>query len=215
VIDSTIEPGRRLTKARRQAGTDRRPEVAPKQDRSRANREALLDALMDLLYERPYADIGVADIARRAGMTTGAVYGRFGDKRGVAIALHERFAVRASQTMEDWGARPQWATATPREIINNWTRGAINFGRMYRPLLSLRMNDPLVGEQYSELITRPPRILARLLRVAMPDRAGEGFDRDVEWAARAALAVLERFDLDDDELYGRIEIMLCRLIGVN
>ncbi len=215
MIDSTIEPGRRLTKIRRQAGTARRPEVAPKQDRSRANREALLDALMDLLYERPYADIGVADIARRAGMTTGAVYGRFGDKRGVAIALHERFAARASQTMEDWGARPQWATASPSEIISSWTRGAINFGRMYRPLLTLMSNDPVVREHHSDLMARPPRILARLLNAAMPDAAGDGFDRDVEWAARAALAVLEQFDLDDDELYERIDIMLRRLIGVN
>jgi AcrR family transcriptional regulator len=215
VIESTIEPGRRLTKAHRQAVTDRRPEVAPKQDRSRANREALLDALMDLLYERPFADIGVADIARRAGMTTGAVYGRFGDKSGVAIALHERFAERASQTMEDWGARPQWATASPSEIISSWTRGAINFGRMYRPLLTLMSNDPVVREQHSDLMSRPPRILARLLNAAMPHDAGEGFDRDVEWAARAALAVLDQFDLDDDELYERIEIMLRRLIGVN
>jgi len=135
VIESRIEPSPRLTRA--QAGTDRRPEVTPKQDRSRANREALLDALMDLLYERPFADIGVADIARRAGMTTGAVYGRFGDKRGVAIALHERFAARASQTMEDWGARPQWATASQpenasariaasaRSLATNFIRGAL------------------------------------------------------------------------------------------
>jgi AcrR family transcriptional regulator len=215
VIDSNIEPGRRLTSARPQVGTDRRPEVAPKQDRSRANREALLDALMDLLYERPYADIGVADIARRAGMTTGALYGRFGDKRGVAIALHERFAARASQTMEDWGARPQWATASPPEIISSWTRGAINFGRMYRPLLTLMTNDPLVREQHSELMARPPRILARLLKAAMPEAAAEELERDVDWAARAALAVLERFDLDDDELYERLEVMLRRLIGVN
>jgi AcrR family transcriptional regulator len=212
VIDSGIEPARRLTSA--QAGTGRRPEVTPKQDRSRANREALLDALMDLLYERPYADIGVADISRRAGMTTGAVYGRFGDKRGVAIALHERFAARASQTMEDWGARPQWATASPQEIISSWTRGAINFGRMYRPLLTLMANDPMVREQHSELMARPPRILARLLEAAMPG-AANGLERDVEWAARAALAVLEQFDLDDDELYERIEIMLRRLIGVS
>jgi AcrR family transcriptional regulator len=212
VIDSTIEADRPSPAA--QAGADRRPEVTPKQDRSRANREALLDALMDLLYERPYSDIGVADISRRAGMTTGAVYGRFGDKRGVAIALHERFAARASQTMEDWGARPRWAAASPQEIISSWTRGAINFGRMYRPLLTLKANDPTVREQHSELMTRPPSILARLLKTAIPGTT-KGLEQDVEWAARAALAVLEQFDLDDDELCERIEFMLRRLIGVN
>jgi hypothetical protein len=117
--------------------------------------------------------------------------------------------------MEDWGARPQWAAASPQEIISSWTRGAINFGRMYRPLLTLMANDPLVREQHSELMARPPRILARLLKAAMPEVAAKGLERDVEWAARAALAVLEQFDLDDDELYERIEVMLRRLIGVN
>src|SRR5260370_42637396 len=42
VIDSKIEPDRRSTSA--QAGTARRQEVAPKQNRSPANRGALLDA---------------------------------------------------------------------------------------------------------------------------------------------------------------------------
>jgi AcrR family transcriptional regulator len=213
VIEGIVEPAPSTSSAPSRPGGHRRPEVTPKQDRSRANREALLDAFMELLDERPYADISIADVALRAGMTTGAVYGRFGDKRGLALALHERFAAGARQTMQNWGARPQWASATAQEIINNWTRGAINFGRMYRPLLTLMMNDPLVHEQYSELMDLPPRILARLLRAVVPDAADE-FDRDVEWAARAALVLLERFDLNDDELYERIEVMLRRLIGV-
>lgn len=190
------------------------PEIEAKQERSRANREALLDAFLEMLHERPYGEIGIADVARRAGLTTGAVYGRFGDKRGVAMAVHERFVAQSAETMDAWGARPQWATATPEEIINNWTKGAINFCRMYRPLLSLMMNDPAVREQYDELMARPPRILVRLLRAVMPGEVSEGFDGDVEWASRAALVVLERFDLDDDELYQRIDGMLRRLIGV-
>gem|GEM_PF-7030324 len=187
----------------------------PKQERSRASREALLDAFLDLLSDRTYAEIGVADIARRAGLTTGAVYGRFGDKRGAALALHERFAAQSVETMEEWGARPQWATATPEAIINNWTRGAINFCRMYRPMLSLMMNDPAVRQQYDELMAHPPRILARLLGQVVPGAAGKKFDKDVEWAARAALVVLQRFDLDDEDIYVRIEALLRRMIGVN
>lgn len=189
--------------------------IEAKQARSRANREALLDALESLLNEQPYDEIGIADIARRAGLTTGALYGRFGDKQGLALALHERFVMRSAETMEAWGARPEWATATPREIINNWTRGAINFGRMYRPLVSLMMKDPAIRDQYDELLARPSMILTRLLCSALPDTPGPGFEDDVAWAARAALVVLERFDLDDDTLYGRIETMLCRLIGVD
>ncbi|MGV0806572.1 TetR/AcrR family transcriptional regulator [Mycolicibacterium setense] len=187
---------------------------APKQLRSRESRDALLDAFIALLDERPYADIGVSDIVRRAGLTTGALYGRFGDKRGLARAAHERFVTRSAETMDQWGARPEWRSAAPREIIAGWTKGALNFCRMYRPLMSLMMNDPDVGEQYGELMAKPPRILARLLRNVVPGTPGIEFDKDVEWAARAALAVLERLDLGDDELYQRIETLLCRLIGV-
>jgi AcrR family transcriptional regulator len=187
----------------------------PKQQRSRENRDALLDAFVALLDEKPYADIGVGDIVRRAGLTTGALYGRFGDKRGLAHAAHERFVIRSAETMETWGARAAWRSATPRKIIRSWTKGAVNFCRMYRPLLSLMINDPDVGEQYDELMGKPPRILAHLLRDAVPGSPGAQFEKDVEWAARAALAVLERFDLDDDELFDRIELMLCRMIGVD
>jgi len=193
----------------------RPPAIEAKRERSRATREALLDALMELLRERPYSDIGVGDIARRAGLTTGAIYARFGDKRGVALAVHDRFVERSTATMDTWGARPQWAEATPQEIIRGWTRGAVNFGRMYRPLLSLMMSDPAVREQHDELMVRPAGILTRLLRDAMPVTTSEAFDGDVEWAARAALAIMGSFDLDDDGLYDRIEKLLCRMIGVD
>ena len=46
----------------------------PKQARAHATRERLLDAFAELLYERPYAEISVADIAAAADVTTGAVY---------------------------------------------------------------------------------------------------------------------------------------------
>jgi hypothetical protein len=64
-------------------------------------------------------------------------------------------------------------------------------------------------------MARPVEILTRLLRRAMPDAAGPEFDSDVEWAARAALAIMDRFDLDEDDLCGRIETLLCRMIGVD
>jgi len=193
----------------------RPPAIEAKRERSRATREALLDALMELLRERPYADIGVSDIARRAGLTTGAIYARFGDKRGVALAAHDRFVERSIATMDAWGARSQWSEATPQQIIHGWTRGAVNFGRMYRPLLSLMMSDPAVREQHDELMERPARILTRLLRNAMPVTTSETFEGDVEWAARAALAIMGSFDLDDDGLYDRIETLLRRMIGVD
>jgi len=178
-----------------------------------------MDALQELLDERAYAEIGISEIARRAGLTTGALYARFGDKHGLAMALHERFAQHSLEAINAWASRPEWAAATSRDIVANWARGAVNFCRMYRPLLSVMMNDPAVRESYDELIAVPAEHLARLVGEAVtrhPElgiKSGEGFRRDVEWAGRAAIAVLERFELDD-EIESRIDTMLRRLIGI-
>jgi AcrR family transcriptional regulator len=207
-------PGARPSRGRgdrRSAEATRAPK--PKQARAHATRERLLDAFAELLYERPYAEISVADMASAADVTTGAVYARFGDKRGVAVALAERFLSMSFELMDSWGAQDRWASATPREIIDNWTRGAINFGRMYRPYLMLMLDDRALREQHTAIIDHSSRILARLLRNAMTQPVDEHFDGDVEFAARA---ILERFELqDDEESHARISRLIRRITGVD
>jgi AcrR family transcriptional regulator len=184
----------------------------PKQARAHATRERLLDAFADLLYERPYSEISVADIAAAAGVTTGAVYARFGDKHGVAVALAERFLSTSFELMDSWGAQDRWASATPKDIVDNWTRGAINFGRMYRPYLTLMLDDHALREQHTALIDHSSRHLAGLLRNAIGEPVDEHFDGDVEFAARA---ILERFEMqDDEESHARITRLICRITGV-
>src|ERR1700736_4171567 len=185
----------------------------PKQARVHATRELMLDAFAELLYERPYAEISVADNVSAADLPTGAVYARFGDKHGVAEALAERFLSTSFELMDSWGAQDRWALATPREIIDNWTRGAINFGRMYRPYLMLMLNDRALREQHTAIIDHSSRILARLLRTAIMRPVDEHFDGDVEFAARA---ILERFELqDDEESHARISRLIRRITGVD
>src|SRR5436190_23575787 len=54
-------------------------------------RERLIDAAAKVFAERGYDRAGVQEIARRAGLTTGAIYGRFSGKAELlqaAIQLH-------------------------------------------------------------------------------------------------------------------------------
>jgi AcrR family transcriptional regulator len=184
----------------------------PKQARAHATRERLLDAFADLLDERPYGEISVADIAATAGVTTGAVYARFGDKHGVAVALADRFVSMSFELMDSWYAQDRWSSATPREIVDNWTRGAINFGRMYRPFLTLMLDDHSLRAQHTAIIDHSSRHLADLLRNAMKKPVDENFGGDVEFAARA---ILERFELqDDEESQARISRLIRRITGV-
>jgi TetR/AcrR family transcriptional repressor of uid operon len=48
-------------------------------------RERLLDAAAEVFAERGYERAGVAEIARRAGLTTGAIYSRYTGKAGLLL----------------------------------------------------------------------------------------------------------------------------------
>jgi len=48
--------------------------------------ERLLDAAADVFAERGYEGAGVAEIARRAGVTTGAIYSRFSGKADLLVS---------------------------------------------------------------------------------------------------------------------------------
>jgi len=53
-------------------------------------RQRLLDAAADVFAERGYEGATLADIARKAGFTTGAIYSRFRDKAELLLAVVER-----------------------------------------------------------------------------------------------------------------------------
>ena len=62
------------------------PEVLPDEDPIRAK---LIAAAGEVFAEKGYDGAGVAEIARRAGYTTGAIYGRFSGKAELLLAAIE------------------------------------------------------------------------------------------------------------------------------
>src|ERR687898_3603861 len=52
-------------------------------------REKLIAAAAEVFAEKGYEGAGVAEIARRAGYTTGAIYGRFSGKAELLLAAIE------------------------------------------------------------------------------------------------------------------------------
>lgn len=77
------------------------PVEAPRQERSRRTMHRLLDAAAELMEERPFDDIRVDEIARRAGYTKGAFYHRFDDKAALLRHLDGRLFEEA---LEGWDA---------------------------------------------------------------------------------------------------------------
>jgi len=67
--------------------------AAPREDgravRGRATRAAVLRAARELFAERGYADVGTNEVVERAGVTRGALYHHFEDKRALFRAVYE------------------------------------------------------------------------------------------------------------------------------
>lgn len=78
---------------------------APKQGRSRQSFERIIEATIDLCRERPYDQITLAEICQRAGVSTGALYGRVTGKDELLRAVQVQFLERLGEQFTDEARR--------------------------------------------------------------------------------------------------------------
>src|SRR5215831_16059518 len=67
------------------------PRSRPKGDKRERTRAALLEAARTLIREKGHEHTTLEDIAERAGMTTGAIYGNFKNKDDLFIELGQTY----------------------------------------------------------------------------------------------------------------------------
>ena len=67
------------------------PRRRPKGDKRDRTRAALLEAARALIREKGYEQTTLEDVAERAGMTTGAIYGNFKNRADLFIALGQAY----------------------------------------------------------------------------------------------------------------------------
>ncbi|WP_457581855.1 TetR/AcrR family transcriptional regulator [Ensifer canadensis] len=82
-------------------------------ERSDTTRAAILDAAHGLFVERGYAETSTPDIVTAAGMTRGALYHHFEDKRALFRAVAEREASAVAAKIEE----ATLEELTPREAL--------------------------------------------------------------------------------------------------
>ena len=82
--------------------TSRAERARPRAERGDATRNALLRAGRELFAERGFAGVGTEEIVGRAGVTRGALYHHFADKRDLFRTVHEQLE---QSLMADIGAR--------------------------------------------------------------------------------------------------------------
>lgn len=73
----------------------------PRQSRSIDSTRRMLDAAEELFRTGGSDALTVEAVIERAGTSTGAFYARFGNRRGLFVAMHERFLEVFGQVLDD------------------------------------------------------------------------------------------------------------------
>ena len=122
----------------------RRP-VEPKQDRSRATQDAILDAAEQVFDGRDLASISIRELTMRAGVSTSSLYARFPDKESLLRATLDRVIEKTAVNVqrlrsEDWSERSLRDLA--RVAIQTYVAGYSRWGGVIQTALLAARTDP-------------------------------------------------------------------------
>jgi AcrR family transcriptional regulator len=175
----------------------------PRQARSQETLDRLLDAAEALLEDKGFDDVGVAEVAQRAGSSVGSFYARFPDKDALLQELQERFVVEGMATADDALDPARWDGAAIPEIVAAVVAFLVRIHRdrhgLLRALWLVQATRPEFRERATELSLHVSRGLASLLlarrsEIAHPDPA-----RAVAFGVWQVLASLKHATLDPEE----------------
>lgn len=117
----------------------------PKQNRSKASLERLLNAACELLTENGYKDFTLQEVSKRAKVSIGSIYNRFKSKEDLIRLLQ----VRELETLE--------------------VETAMVITRIRRKQLKLRLLVPEVISEYANLLKEHKGILRPLMEISAVD----------------------------------------------
>ncbi len=153
-----------------------------RQERSQQKRDRILAAMDALLRTRPFPDIGVADLARRARVSPATLYQRFSNVDATASVLLELYYRR----VEEWAARPKKAVLPQdaplfdalKRIAGDAYDQVTALGHILRPAyLYSRQHPERVGADWSRLADIAQRGFQAFLRGRVSQLSVDDVDR--------------------------------------
>ena len=160
------------------------------QARSQETRQRLLDAAEELIAEKGVADIPLAEIARRAGFSVGAIYARFRDKAGILRSIREQLWEEVCQTADAALDPARWEGATIPEIAQEAIALMVRLHRerigVLREAMGRAPGDPELAAQVERVVTH----ICEKLSVLLLARSDEISHREPILAANFAFRIL-------------------------
>ena len=131
--------------------------------------DRLLDAALEVLNERAFADTTMEQIARRAGASTKTLYARYADKAAVAEAVVNRIVER-SLAAQAAAAPPDPRQIDPRSfIVGLGTRIVLSMSGEGAGLIRIALSEarrfPVITKMYNATLLRGRGIFQHALEV--------------------------------------------------
>lgn len=129
--------------------SDLSPSVnAPKQDRSRASFDRVLDAAVDLLKEQGYQGFTLQEVSLRSRTSIGSIYCRVKGKDDLFRAVQDHVLAKLDSEMESILDPAKWEKIEARKLMIFLVRELAEFMRRHTPILraliSRELADPVI-----------------------------------------------------------------------
>lgn len=187
---------------------------APRTDRGRRTRRALLDAAATEFGEHGFASASIAGITRRAGTALGSFYTYFDGKEAIFRALVSDLSAQVGAAARDAVTAAPDAMAAERAALASFLRFTREHREIYRIVDEAEFVDPASWRAHYE--GTAARILARLIAGWQRGELAQQPHEAHAWAIMGANVFLGlRFGLwddgaDVDEVAGLANTMLAR-----
>ena len=144
------------------------------QIKSEQTRERLMDAALDLMQAKGLAGLSMHEVARTAGMTTGAVQHHFPSKATLMLQIIERLVQQIDTDDSFWPA-PHWPLQRRADhfVQQAWLRlyGQPRFAVAWEAYLAVRADAAMVAHIQAARAPINDKLLLRMLR-SFPEWAG-------------------------------------------
>lgn len=177
----------------------------PQQARSRETQERIVKAALELVAERGREGLSVPEIAKRAGVSVGAFYGRFATKEALFDHIDRQLFEESARCWVDFLDPANWrgrhAAEIVREVVRAWVEAVATHQPLNRALTERWRTTPPSAIVKAAAAAHYEAIFAAL-GTLLEERRDEVGHPDPRLAAKMLIEVvdavlIERLTFDD------------------
>jgi AcrR family transcriptional regulator len=116
--------------------------------------DRILQALEELLAEKPFDRITLQELALRSGSGTSSIYARFRDKQALILGLHARLREQVLDCLERLTDPKRWSGEKPERLVAAIVPPCVKFYRLHGALIraALNLDDAEMRERQASVL---------------------------------------------------------------